>query len=72
MKGAIRVSGLWKNRTKNGDPYLGGSLAGLRISVMPNTYKKKDRDPDFFLYLQPRKRRDEEATDKKEDGGDWL
>ena len=49
-----RLSGLWKNKGKDGKTYLSGNLSGsARLLVMPNEYKKGEKDPDYFAYLVP-------------------
>ena len=53
---AIRLMGLWKEKDKNGNTYLSGKLNGITsILVMPNTFKKASKDPDYFLYIRPNK-----------------
>jgi len=46
----VRLSGLWKNETKDGIKYLGGSNEGRRFSVFTNGFREKDTDPDYILY----------------------
>jgi uncharacterized protein (DUF736 family) len=53
---AIRLMGLWKEKDKNGNTYLSGKLNEITsILVMPNTFKKASKDPDYFLYIRPNK-----------------
>ena len=55
----IRLTGLWKNKDKNGNTYLSGNLTGIAsLMVMPNTFKKKETEPDYIVYLK--------ASDKKQ------
>lgn len=52
----IKLTGLWKSKDRNGNTFLSGKLnAVTSLMVMPNTYKKSDKDPDFFVYLRPSK-----------------
>ena len=52
----LRLMGLWKEKDKNGNTYLSGKLNGITsILVMPNTFKKVSKDPDYFLYIRPNK-----------------
>ena len=52
MEGAIKLTGLWKQKDKSGQTYLSGSLSPIsKVIVMPNTYKKSEKDPDYFFYL---------------------
>jgi len=55
----IRLTGLWKSKDKNGNTYLSGNLTGITsLMVMPNTFKKKETEPDYIVYLK--------ASDKKQ------
>lgn len=50
--GMIRLTGLWKNESKQGKPYLKGNLSpAAGLLVMRNEYKKADNDPDYYVYL---------------------
>lgn len=56
---ATKLTGLWKNKDKNGNTYLSGSLNSIaQIMVMPNSYKNEDdaKAPDFFLYVAAREK----------------
>ena len=51
---ATKLTGLWKNKDKNGNTFLSGSLNSItQIMVMPNTFKKEDdaRAPDYYMYI---------------------
>lgn len=63
MSELIKLTGLWKSKTKTGVSMLSGSLnAVTSIVILPNTYKKSEKDPDFNIYL---KARDKEAAAAK-------
>ena len=48
----IRITGLWRGKDKNGNTFLSGNLNAIsRVLVMPNTFKKEKKEPDFFLYV---------------------
>ena len=50
---SVRLTGLWKEKTKEGDTYLTGTLnQGSRFYIMPNKHKKTDKDPDYNLFLK--------------------
>ena len=54
----IRLTGLWKNKTKAGEPMMTGSLGNGRLVILPNKFKKGERDPEYTLFLA-----------EKQDGG---
>lgn len=56
MEGGIRLTGLWRNETQDGRPYMAGSLGGGRVVIFPNDRKSGERDPDFVVYLVPGER----------------
>ncbi len=51
---AVRLMGLWKEKDMDGNIYLSGKLNAITsVLVMPNTFKKKSKEPDYFLYIRP-------------------
>ncbi len=55
MSELIKLTGLWKSKTKKGETLLSGSLnAVTSIVILPNTFKKSEKDPDFNIYLKAR------------------
>jgi hypothetical protein len=49
--GAVELTGLWERKDRNGITYLSDKQNGTSfIMVMPNTLKKENGDPDYFLY----------------------
>jgi|VirMetMinimDraft_7_1064189.scaffolds.fasta_scaffold00899_6 hypothetical protein len=59
-KDLVKLTGLWEDTDRNGHQYFSGKINAIsKVLVMPNTFKKKDSDPDYFLYLAP--------VEKKED-----
>ena len=55
----IKLTGLWKNTSKDGQTYYSGSLSPtVRVLVFKNNFKKEDRDPDLVLYLAPAEKKD--------------
>ena len=65
-----RLSGLWKNKGKDGKTYLSGSLGSARLLVMPNDYKKAERDPDYIAYVVPAEKKAEPAAQRSLEGED--
>jgi len=56
--GFVKETGLWKNKTKEGQIYLAGNLNGItQLSVMPNKFKRSERDPDYFVYIRANKKK---------------
>ena len=49
----IKLSGLWLNETKNGQKYLSGIKNGQKYTNFKNTFKEKDSQPDYNLYVEP-------------------
>ena len=63
MSELIKLTGLWKSKTKKGETLLSGSLNAVSsLVILPNTYKKTEKDPDFYVYL---KARDKDAAAAK-------
>ncbi len=69
MMEGTRLTGLWKNKDKNGKTYLSGSLGLARLLVLPNDFKKKDSDPDYTVLLVPNEKKDggKAASQERED-----
>ena len=62
MEGKIKLTGLWKQKDKNGQTFLSGSLSPIsKVLVMPNTFKKADKDPDYFFYLGANEKKEGKA-----------
>ena len=52
MSDLIKIGGLWQNKDKNGNDYFsGGFTYGTKLLVMSNTFKDKDNEPDFIVYV---------------------
>jgi len=63
MSDLVKLTGLWKSKTKKGETLLSGSLNAVSsLVILPNTYKKTEKDPDFYVYL---KARDKDAAAAK-------
>ncbi|OGF97681.1 MAG: hypothetical protein A2Z06_01355 [Candidatus Glassbacteria bacterium RBG_16_58_8] len=62
----IRLTGLWKNKDKNGGTFLSGNLNSVTsLLVFPNTRKKEGgKDPDFYLYLKQNERPPEKKASR--------
>ena len=61
MNAKIKLTGLWKETSKDGQEYLsGGMVPGAKLLIFQNKFKSKPSDPDYIAYLAP----------KKDNGGD--
>lgn len=47
----IKLTGLWKNKSKNGMEYLSGRLGNAKVMIFPVKNKKSDKSPDYELVL---------------------
>lgn len=60
----IKLSGLWVSTDKNGNEYFSGGFSyGAKILIMKNTYKQKENDPDYNLFIAPKKDKEKEAVE---------
>ena len=60
----IRLTGLWKNKAKDGNTFLSGNLNGISsLLVMPNTFKKKENEPDYIVYIKPSEKKVKQQKD---------
>ena len=64
----IKMSGLWKNETKDGTVYLSGSNGSQRWSIWPNGYRDgNDKAPTHVLYVEQVVKREESTDDTGKD-----
>jgi hypothetical protein len=68
----VKLTGLWKNKTKDGKTYLSGTLGGARVMVFPNDFKRKETDPDYNVVLSPAKEKTAPAADAPRNNGEDL
>ena len=61
----VKLTGLWKNTSKDGKTFLSGSFGAVRVLVFPNEYKKGEKDPDFNLFLSPKEEKEARPQDTK-------
>lgn len=56
MSDMIKLTGLWKQEGKAGSSYLSGLVSPTtRLLIMPNTYKKSGKEPDYIAFFAPGK-----------------
>ncbi len=75
MSDLTKISGLWINKDKNGNEYFTGGVGGVagndtftltsdhKVLILKNTYKQKENDPDYNLFIAPKK--DKEGAGEK-------
>lgn len=51
MSKLLKLTGLWKNFTKDQKPYLSGKIGDLKIIIFQNGSKTEDRHPDYTLHI---------------------
>lgn len=57
-----KLTGVYKNKTKDGKVYLSGSLGAARLLILPNDFKRNDRDPDYNVLVVPAKEKSAPAA----------
>ncbi len=67
--GFVKLGALWKKKTADGHTtYLAGNLSDFcQISVMPNKYKKSEREPDYYLLVRQTKKKSHEQAQQNSD-----
>ncbi len=51
----IKITGLWKGKDKKGNPYFSGYMGNAKVLIFKNTYKEKDNQPDYNMFIAPKK-----------------
>lgn len=54
----LSVTGLWKNKTKDGKSYLKGNIGSIDILIFPVENKKNDKCPDYNMCFSEHKKQD--------------
>lgn len=70
MSEMIKLTGLWKQKDKEGKGYLAGTINPIsKLMVLPNTYKKEgDKSPDYFVYLTQNEKKADTTQTQSHDG----
>jgi len=64
----IRLTGLWKQKGKDGKTYLNGNIGGARIMILPNEYQREGKkDPEYHLMISERPPKEESKKPKSDD-----
>jgi hypothetical protein len=48
-KQMIRLTALWKNKSRTGKTYLRGNFLGTKVLILPNDRKDNSNQPDYYL-----------------------
>jgi len=65
----VRIAGLKRYKDKNGNTYFMGHINPISVvMVMPNTFKKDDKEPDYFLYVKQNERSEKRENELEQDG----
>ena len=63
----IEIAVLWKNKSKKGEIYLSGYLGNAILLVFKNQFKEKDNQPDYKVYVAPKKNKDKNNLTSRDD-----
>ena len=64
----VRLTGLWKNKTKTGESFLAGSNSpSSRLIILPNTKKASDKEPDYTAFIAPNIKKEGSSREARED-----
>jgi len=65
--GLIRVMGLWEEKDQNGNTMLSGNLSGRsRVNITTNSFKKSEREPDYYLHVVQIERQDPSGEENQQ------
>jgi len=68
MSEMVKLTGLWKQKDKEGKSFLTGNLNPIsKVLVLQNNYKKNDTEPDYFLYLTQNEKKQSSNTHAREE-----
>lgn len=58
----IQITGLWLNKSRNGETYMKGRINGVDVLIFKNKHKTDEKHPDYQLYIAPRQNRTESVN----------
>jgi len=58
----LEITGLWANKSKNGETYYSGYMGKSAILIFKNNYKTEDKHPDLRMFVAEGKKREEQAS----------
>jgi len=53
----LEITGLWANKSKNGDTYYSGYMGKSAILIFKNNYKTEDKHPDLRMFVAEGKKK---------------
>ena len=62
----VKLTGLWDNVTTKGETYMKGSLGVAKLLIFKNSFKEKETDPDWNLFLAPKEKKPDEQPEQPE------
>jgi len=64
----IKISGLWLNKTSEGETYMAGTSGQVRIIILKNSFKKEgSKEPDYNLYFDEQRKKEQLSLDDPEE-----
>lgn len=67
----IKLTSLWKGKTKDGKIYFKGYLGDSQIIIFENGFKTEEKQPDLIVYIDEKKKQ-EKAQEVQQDEIDNL
>jgi len=65
----LKISGLWLNKTTEGETYMAGTIGQVRIVILKNSFKKAgSKEPDYNMYFDEQKKKEELSLDEDANG----
>lgn len=62
----IKLTSLWKNKTKDGNTYLKGNIGEATILIFTNKEKKNENSPDFFMFLAEKQKPEDKKPETEQ------
>lgn len=66
-KTQLELCGLWERKDRNGNSFYVGSINGLSVMIFKNSYKEKETQPDFKVYLVEKDREQRAPKSQNDD-----
>ena len=65
MSELIKIAGLWEGKDKNGNTYFSGNYTyGTKLLVMSNSFKEKDNEPDYIVYITKKEKQEDQSQEE--------